>query len=52
MEEITESLLPNQNVFDRPDVVVRVFDRKVKKFLKELKKGELFGKITAYCSSI
>ena len=35
--EIERELLPGQNVFDRPDLVARVFDLKVKELLRDLK---------------
>ena len=46
--EITESLYPGEETTDRPDLVARVFNMKVKSFLNDITKGEVFGKVTAY----
>lgn len=41
--EITEAILPGQTPDMRPDIVVRVFYMKVKSFLSEIKKKNIFG---------
>ena len=40
-EEITQSLLPGQVASDRPDLVSRVFQMKVKVLISDLEKGLL-----------
>jgi hypothetical protein len=47
-KEITEQLLPGQQAFNRPDLLVRVFKLKLKELKNDLTKKEVFGKITAY----
>ena len=39
--EITSALLPNQKAPDRPDLVVRVFQAKLKSLIKDIKQGVL-----------
>ena len=46
--EIKESLLPNQNAFDRPDIAVRVFNLKFQNFIDDLTKNDVLGKVVAY----
>ncbi|CEP10123.1 hypothetical protein, partial, partial [Parasitella parasitica] len=41
--EIQRELLPGQNASDRPDLVARVFDLKVKELLNDLKRKNIFG---------
>ncbi|SAM09603.1 hypothetical protein [Absidia glauca] len=41
--EIQRELLPGQHASDRPDLVARVFDLKVKELLKDLKVKKVFG---------
>lgn len=41
--EIKRELLPGQNASDRPDLVARVFNAKVKELLKDLKTKNVFG---------
>ena len=42
-KEIQDELLPGQNASDRPDLVARVFNAKVKELLKDLKVKNVFG---------
>lgn len=42
-KEIQEMLLYGQSAYDRPDVVCRVFHRKVDLLMKNLRKGKYFG---------
>ena len=44
-KEVKDSLLSNQTPKDRPDLVNRVFWIKLKNLLKEIEKGEIFGKV-------
>ncbi len=46
--EITKSLYPGEETTDRPDLVARVFNMKVKAFLDDITKGEVFGKVNAF----
>ena len=39
-------------VYDRPDVLCRVFNQKRKEFLKDIKERELLGKYKAHVSVI
>ncbi|CEG83126.1 hypothetical protein RMATCC62417_17098 [Rhizopus microsporus] len=41
--EITDELLPGQVAFDRPDLIARVLNLKVRHFLNDLKKKNIFG---------
>jgi hypothetical protein len=41
--EILTLILPGQTAFDRPDVTVRIFKRKLKKILNNLRNGHYFG---------
>jgi hypothetical protein len=41
--EIQRELLPGPNASDRPDLVARVFDMKVKELLNDLKVKQIFG---------
>ncbi|CAG7824648.1 unnamed protein product, partial [Allacma fusca] len=50
--EILDNLLPGQKVADRPDLVARVFNMKVKELLKEIKKDNIFGVVVAYVYTI
>ena len=45
--EITENLYNGQTAADRPDLIVRVFDLKLKEFIKDITKRDLLGRITA-----
>ena len=46
--EIVESLLPGQHPSDRPDLVARVFKRKLEQLIKELTEDGLLGKTVAH----
>ncbi|XP_043466351.1 uncharacterized protein LOC122501142 [Leptopilina heterotoma] len=46
--EITENLLDNEIASDRPDIVARVFQQKVKELMSELKDKRIFGPLLAY----
>jgi len=50
--EIRNSLLPCQDLQDRPDIVARVFRLKVQKLLEMLKSEMVFGKPQAWFHSI
>lgn len=41
--EITAELFPNQTAADRPDIVDRVFEAKLRELLMDLKKNEVSG---------
>ena len=47
--EITKALLPGQEAADRPDLVCRVFVEKMEQFIRDLYRGQAFGKVVAYC---
>jgi len=51
-EEITCKLLPGQTAYDRPDLVVRVFQLKKKAILDEIYKHGIFGHAVAYVYTI
>ena len=46
--EIQDILTADQKPQDRPDVVSRVFNLKLKQILNDLTAGEIFGQVTAY----
>ncbi|XP_051168410.1 uncharacterized protein LOC127286139 [Leptopilina boulardi] len=46
--EITENLLDVETASDRPDLVARIFQQKVKELMKEIKDKEIFGPIIAF----
>src|SRR6266516_2104148 len=46
--EITEALHPSQNAQDRPDLISRVFNMKLKVILDDILKKNIFGKVLAY----
>ena len=46
--EITEALLPGQSTEDRPDIVARVFNLKLKQIMKHLTVDGIFGKVVAF----
>jgi hypothetical protein len=46
--EIIESLRANQTATDRPDVVARVFEVKLKALLKDLYDEEIFGRVIGH----
>ena len=50
--EIQEILLPHQSANDRPDIVSRVFNLKLKELLHDLLQRNAFGQIIAYVYTI
>ena len=46
--EIQENLAPNQTYVDRPDIVARVFNLKLKALMKRLLEDNFFGKTKAH----
>ena len=50
--EITSALLPSQTSGDRPDIVCRVFNLKLKRIMDEIRKGKIFGLTTAFVCTI
>ena len=50
--EIQENLLPHQNASDRPDVVSRVFNLKLKELLDDLLERHVLGHVTAFVYTI
>ncbi|XP_043466343.1 uncharacterized protein LOC122501132 [Leptopilina heterotoma] len=46
--EITENFLCGETASDRPDIVARVFQQKVKALMIELKDNQIFGPVIAY----
>ncbi|KAH9402766.1 hypothetical protein TYRP_015520 [Tyrophagus putrescentiae] len=50
--EITENLLDGQTPSDRPDLIVRVFNLKVQRLLKDIAKNGIFGRCVAYTSVV
>ena len=46
--EITDHLLPNQRAADRPDLVARVFNLKLRALLEDLTKTGVFGRAVAW----
>ncbi|XP_043481310.1 uncharacterized protein LOC122510603 [Leptopilina heterotoma] len=46
--EIMENLLDSETASDRPDIVARVFQKKVKELMCELKDKQIFGPVIAY----
>lgn len=47
-EEIKSELKTFQNSSDRPDIVTRVFNLKLKEFLSDIVKKQIFGNIVSY----
>jgi len=47
-DEIQQSLLPGQQAWQRPDLVARVFEQKLKRLLKEIIFRQRFGRVVAY----
>ncbi|KAL3123191.1 hypothetical protein niasHT_010361 [Heterodera trifolii] len=47
-EEISENLFHEQKSSDRPDLVVRVFNLKVKAIMNEVAKKKIFGEVIAW----
>jgi hypothetical protein len=50
--EIQAELLPGQNASDRPDIVARVYNMKLKLILEDLIKQECFGEVLAHVYTI
>lgn len=50
--EITQELLPGQTAYDRPDLVVRVFQLKKKAILNYIYKHSVYGSAVAYVYTI
>ena len=50
--EITNELFSNQSAQDRPDLIARVFNMKLKAILKDILKEGIFGKVVAYLHTI
>ncbi len=46
--EIQQNLLPNQRAHDRPDLVARVFQQKLKSLMEEILDDEIFGAVVAH----
>jgi hypothetical protein len=51
-KEIRESLLHNQTAADRPDIVVRVFQMKLRELLHDLTVKNIFGRCTGYVYTV
>ena len=47
-EEIKENLKENEYPADRPDLITRVFDGKLKALLKDLTENNILGRVIAY----
>ena len=43
--EISENLMPGQTAQERPDLCSRVFNMKVKEFMEDIVKREIFGTV-------
>lgn len=50
--EIKNNLFEGQTASDRPDLVARVFNLKLKAMLEDILKGKVFGEVVAYVYSI
>jgi PIF1-like helicase/Helitron helicase-like domain at N-terminus/Helicase len=50
--EITSALFLHQNASDRPDIIARVFDGKLKTFLNEISNSRILGNCVAWCRSV
>jgi len=46
-KEIANELLPGQKPEDRPDIIVDVFNMKLKEIMKDIVHNTVFGKVTA-----
>jgi hypothetical protein len=51
-KEIQESLLPGQTANDRPDIVARVFQLRLKRLMDQLIKEGVFGEVDGYLVTI
>lgn len=50
--DIKKELFPGQRSFDRHDIIARVFHLKMKKMIKLLTKGNIFGKVKCHMLSV
>jgi hypothetical protein len=50
--EIEESLLPGQTANDRPDIVARVFQLRLKRLIEQLIKEGVFGEVEGYLITV
>ena len=50
--EIKEALLPGQTAQDRPELISRVFNMKLKAIFNDILKEDIFGKVLAYLYTI
>src|ERR1044071_1313938 len=50
--EIKEALLSGQTAQDRPDLISRVFNMKLKAIFNDILKEDIFGKVLAYLYTI
>ena len=46
-KEIKKNLLPGQNATQRPDLIARVFKGKLQALLRDIKEGQIFGRVVA-----
>ena len=46
--EITEALFPGQKAHDRPDIVAKIFKRKMDQLMNDLVAGGCFGQVVAF----
>lgn len=51
-QEITDALLPNQQSYERPDLVARVFRLKFKSLLRNIMDRNLFGEARGYVYTV
>ena len=51
-QEIKEKFKENESSADRPDLLIRVFDGKLKSLLKDSTENNILGKVIAYCRPI
>jgi len=47
-DEIQQNLLPGQKPWQRPDLIARVFEQKLKRLLKEIVVRQRFGRVVAH----
>ena len=51
-KEIEDHLLPGQTPDDRPDIVCRVFNLKIKQLINDLVYNKVFGNVTAWMYTV
>lgn len=51
-KEVKEQLMPDQNPYDRPDIIARVYWQKYRAFIKDVEKVGIFGTCNARCSTV